>query len=440
MVAIYEWSLSRYNLIFSTNLIKNDMINGLLLERFSVVWLCITLVSKITILLNHLLFLDYMPYKYYLNEPFLDGSEEKYALDVIQQGWLSAGGEYTAKFEAAFASLIGVKHALAVQSGTAALHTAMLAMGVLPGDKVVVPNYTCGACVSSVLQTGAEPIIIDCEPKTFGMNIKVLEEVLSTQKVKVVMVVHVYGFPVRDFDKIAALCTKYGALLLEDASEAHGSTYNGQMIGTFGDMATFSVRSEKMIGVGEGGLVLTNNSELHEKANFFASRAAPHRSAKDPWGHKYIYTAVGMNYRLPHLLGAVGYAQIQKFPAILAKKRFIGQKYRELFANVSEVTLQEIAPGSEPCYWLNCILIDKDEDTLHKIGVDLMQQGLEIRPAFWPLSDLKAFSMYAYGSQENAVQLLKSMIVLPSSIKLAENNGQQIEEIVDIVVKTIRKY
>ena len=158
-----------------------------------------------------------MPYKYYLNEPSLDGTEAKYALDVIEQGWLSAGGEYTAKFESAFAAMIGVKHALAVQSGTAALHTAMLAMGVEPGDKVVVPNYTCGACVSSVLQTGAEPIIIDCEPKTFGMDPAVLEKVLSTQKVKVVMVVHVYGFPARDFEKIAALCTKYGALLLSVA-------------------------------------------------------------------------------------------------------------------------------------------------------------------------------------------------------------------------------
>src|SRR3989338_4832389 len=158
--------------------------------------------------------------KYYLNEPWIGEKEIEYVTDVLKQGWLSAGGPYTRKFEEAFAKMIGVKHALAVQSGTAALHTAMLAMGVEPGDKVVVPNYTCGACVSSVLQTGAEPIIIDCEPKTFGMDPAVLEKVLSTQKVKVVMVVHVYGFPARDFEKIAALCTKYSALLLEDASEA----------------------------------------------------------------------------------------------------------------------------------------------------------------------------------------------------------------------------
>src|SRR3989344_3864743 len=139
-----------------------------------------------------------MAFKYYLNEPDIGAKEAEYVTQVLQQGWLSGGGEFTKKFEESFAAFIGVKHALAVQSGTAALHTAMLAMGVKPGDKVVVPNYTCGACVSSVLQTGAEPVVIDIEPKTFGMDPQVLEEVLSTQKIKVVMVVHVYGFPIRD--------------------------------------------------------------------------------------------------------------------------------------------------------------------------------------------------------------------------------------------------
>ncbi len=129
-----------------------------------------------------------MPFKYYLNEPDLSGKEVEYATKVIPQGWLSAGGEFTKKFEDFFAKFIEVKHALAVQSGTAALHTALLAMGIKPGDKVVVPNYTCGACVTSVLQTGAEPVIIDVEPKTFGMDVAILKEILATQKIKAVMV------------------------------------------------------------------------------------------------------------------------------------------------------------------------------------------------------------------------------------------------------------
>jgi len=378
--------------------------------------------------------------KYYLNEPWIGEKEIEYVTDVLKQGWLSAGGPYTRKFEEAFAKIIGVKHALAVQSGTAALHTALLAMGVKAGDTVVIPNYTCGACAVGVLQSGATPLIIDVDSDNFGMDPVALEQVLLRGHVKAVMVVHVYGFPVKNFDKIIALCKKYKVLLLEDASEAHGATYNGQTIGSFGDVATFSVRSEKMLGVGEGGLVVTNNSEFYERAKFFASRAAPHRSAEDPWWHKYIYTDVGMNYLLPHTLGAIGYAQTEKFVEILQRKRFVGEKYRALFANVAGVWLQEMAAGSEPCYWLNAIRIDREEKVVREIGLELIKEGLEIRPAFWPLADLNAFRTYGYGSQENGLAIFKNLIVLPSSIRLAENDGKAIEEIVEIVKKTLARF
>ncbi|MBI2668871.1 aminotransferase class I/II-fold pyridoxal phosphate-dependent enzyme [Candidatus Woesearchaeota archaeon] len=376
-----------------------------------------------------------MAYKYCLNEPTLDGNEIKYVTDVLQKGWLSAGGEYTKRFEQAFASLIGVKHGLAVQSGTAALHTAMLAMGIKPGDKVVVPNYTCGACVTSVLQAGAEPVVIDVEPNTFGMDVRILEEVLKSQTIKAVMVVHVYGFPVRDFDKIVELCKQYHALLLEDASEAHGATYQGRNIGTFGDMAVFSVRSEKMIGVGEGGLVLTDHTEFYDRARFFASRAAPHRSEKDPWWHKYIYTDVGMNYLLPHLLGAVGLAQVEKFPEILKRKRTVGYLYKELFSSVPGIRLQEIAPSSEPCFWLNCILLERSEEEVRRMGTELMMRGIEIRPAFWPLGDLPAFKRYASGSQEQAKELFRRMMVLPSSAKLTAEGVKEIVKEVRLLME-----
>src|SRR3989338_6363796 len=381
-----------------------------------------------------------MNYKYLLNEPWIDHREATYVSEVLKQGWISAGGMYTKKFEEGFAKLIGVEHALAVQSGTAALHTAMLAMGIQPGDKVVIPNYTCGACATSVLQAGATPVIIDVDPYNFGMDATILEEVLSTQKIKAVMLVHVYGFPVRDFDTIIQLCKKYRVLLLEDASEAHGSTYHGRNIGTFGDVAVFSVRSEKMIGIGEGGLVLTNTKAYHDKAYFYASRAAPHRSDKDPWWHKYIYTDVGMNYLLPHTLGAIGVAQVEKFPIILQRKRFVGELYRTLFRGIPGIRLQEPAPDTEPCYWLNSIRIDKDEKTIRAIGVELIQQGIEIRPAFWPLGDLPAFIPYAYGSQKNGQDIFQSLIVLPSSVKLAEDQGQGVREIVEIVKQTIQRH
>jgi perosamine synthetase len=381
-----------------------------------------------------------MAYKYYLNEPLIGEKEIEYVTDVLKQGWLSAGGPYTRKFEEAFAKIIGQKHALAVQSGTAALHTALLAMGVGEGDSVVVPNYTCGSCATAVMQTNATPIIVDVDAQNFGMNVAVLEEVLQKKNVKAVMVVHVYGFPVKNFEKIVELCKKYKVFLLEDSSEAHGSMLHGRAIGSFGDMAVFSVRSEKMIGVGEGGLVLTSNAELYEKAKFYASRAAIHCKPTDPWWHKYLCDAVGMNYLLPHTLGAIGFAQVEKFPEILRRKRLIGEKYRALFAGVAGLHLQEIAEGSNPCYWLNAIILDTDENTVRKIGKELMSQGLEIRPAFWPLADMDVFKEFAYGPQDKAMSIFQRLIVLPSSVKLAENNGQAVEEIVEIVKKTLKKF
>ncbi len=381
-----------------------------------------------------------MPFKYYLNEPLLDGKEVEYVNQVLAQGWLSAGGEFTRKFEQAFADYIGVKHALAVQSGTAALHTALLAFGVKPGDKVVVPAYTCAACITSVLQTGAEPVLIDVEPKTFGLDINILEQVLSKERVKVVMAVHIYGFPLQDFDKIVDLCKKYKVLLLEDACEALGATYKRKKAGSFGDIAVFSIRSEKMIGVGEGGVILTNNKELRDQAYFYASRAAPFRRPEDPWWNKYIYTEVGMNYLLPHIPAAIGVAQLEKFPEILQKKRFIGRKYRELLGSLPGIRFQEIAPETEPCFWLNCILLDQEEKKVRAIGAELIKQSLEVRPAFWPLSDLEAFRRFAYGSQEQSLKLFRSMLVLPSSVKLAENEGKALYEIAEIIKNTFARH
>lgn len=381
-----------------------------------------------------------MPFKYYLNEPLLSDKEIEYTTTVIKQGWLSPGGEFNKKFEESFAKLIGKHYSIAVQSGTAALHTALLALDLKPGDTVVVPAYTCAACITSVLQMGAEPILIDVEPKTFGMDAAILEEVLSTQTIKAVMVVHVYGFPLQNFDKIIELCKKYKVLLLEDASEALGATIYGKNAGSFGDISVFSIRSEKMIGVGEGGVLLTDNKEYRDKAYFYASRAAPFRRPEDPWWHKYIYTGVGMNYLLPHIPAAIGVAQLEKFPEILAKKRFIGKKYRELLGSLPKIRFQDLAPETEPCFWLNCILLDAEEKKVREVGADLIRQGLEVRPAFWPLSDLDAFRQFAYGTQEQSLKLFRSMLVLPSSVKLAENNGKAVYQIVEIIKNTFARH
>lgn len=372
--------------------------------------------------------------KYFLNEPYLGEKEKEYVLDVLDSGWLSSQGKHTKIFEEKFAEMVGMKYALAVQSGTAALHTALLSLNIGERDKVVVPNFTCGACVTSVLQTGATPVILDVEDETFCLDASILEDYIRKEgRPTAVMLVHVYGFPARDMEKVIELCKKEDIFLIEDCSEAHGAEYNGKKLGSFGDISVFSVRSEKMIGVGEGGLILTNNKEIINRAFYWASRAAPYRNKKDPYWYKYLYTGVGMNYLMPHLLGAIGRAQIENFPKIVLKKRSIGEKYQSLFTNEKGIQLQKTISGAKPVYWLNALILkDKSKTEVRKIGENLIDSELEIRPAFWPLGNQPVFERYSWGPQNAGNFLFEKGIVMPSSVSLSENNCRGVEEIFKI--------
>lgn len=378
--------------------------------------------------------------KYFLNEPFLKGKEKEYALDVLESGWLSVKGKHTKIFEEKFAELIGTKYALAVQSGTAALHTALLALGIKKGDKVVIPNYTCAGDITPVIQCGAEPVIIDVEKDTFGMDSEKLKDLIKYEKPKAVILVHVYGFPARDTEKIAELCKENNILLVEDCCEAHNARVGGKTLGTFGDISVFSLRSEKMIGVGEGGMILTNNEQLKENAHYWASRAAPFRRSQDPYWYAYYYTDVGMNYLMPHLLGAVGHAQIENFPEILRRKKEVGKTYQELLSNFKEIEIQKKFEGSDPVFWLNMVLFkNKNEEQVHEIGKKLMEKGVEIRPGFWPLGDLPPFKRFTYGNQEVGHWIFEHGVVLPSSVYLADENCKGVREVVNLLSDVMSK-
>jgi len=376
--------------------------------------------------------------KYRLNEPFLKGKERKYVLDVLESGWLSVKGKHTIAFEREFAKMVGTKYALAVQSGTAALHTALLAMGVGKGDTVVIPNYTCAGCATSVVQCDATPVILDVEPDTFGLDANILEEVLEEISPKVVMPVHVYGFPARDTERIARLCKEQNILLLEDCSEAHGALIGDRCVGTFGDVATFSVRSEKMIGVGEGGLILTDNKDLIDKAYYWASRAAPFRTKNDPYWKAYIYTGIGMNYLMPHLLGAVGHAQIENFDEILSRKRAVGMAYQGLLSDVKGIRLQKLIEHHNPVFWLNMVIFEQlTTDAVRQIGNKLIEKGVEIRPGFWPLGNQQLFQGMSWGKQDAGTYIFEHGIILPSSVYLADNDCEAVNEIVDLVLSML---
>jgi len=379
--------------------------------------------------------------KYPINEPNLSGLEKKYVQDVIDSNWLSGGGKYTLEFEEKFSKYIGVNYSLAVQSGTAALHLALKSVGVEPDDNVILPNYSCGASISAVLQCGANPVVIDVEKETYGLDANILKDAIIKYSPKVVQLVHIYGYIARDTLEIKEMCKKYGVIFLEDACEALGAEMNNNKPGSFGDISIFSIRSEKMIGVGEGGVVSTSNHEYFSEAIKLASRNAPYRSSDFPYWKKYFYNGEGYNYLLPHLLGAIALAQIERFEnEILPKKKYVGKMFRNLFCDNSHFVLQEIVSGSSPCYWLNSIRFTAgNKETVRNLGIYLLSEGIEVRSGFLPLSDMQGFNPVVFGSQDVGHYLYENLLVLPSASRFIESDIQTISEKVNLFLSEVKK-
>ena len=233
--------------------------------------------------------------------PTMVGNEAKYMNDCLEQNWISFNGPYNKKFQKEFAKFCGVKHALAVSNGTAALHLALLALKIGKGDEVIVPDFTMASCGFAVEYTGAKPVFVDAENETWNIDPEKIEAKI-TDKTKAIMVVHIYGHPC-DMDKIMAIAKKHNLRVVEDCAEAHGATYNGKTVGSFGDIAAFSMYANKIITSGEGGAITTNDDEIFERANWLHSLAFDKE-------RKFIHEEIGYNYRITNLQAAIACAQL----------------------------------------------------------------------------------------------------------------------------------
>lgn len=376
--------------------------------------------------------------KYLLNTPSITKKEKSYVKDVLDSSWLSINGKHTKIFEKKFRKYIGCKFSTAVQSGTAALHVALESLKLKRGSKVIVPNYTCVSNLSATTQSNLTPLLVDIELDTLGLNFNEVKKAIKIHKPKALQLVHVYGFPARDTGKILNLCKKKGIIVIEDCSESLGATINKKKVGGFGDISIFSIRSEKMIGVGEGGMILTNNKKFYKNVLFYASRSAPFRAKKDPYWKKYYSIGVGYNYLMPHLLGAVGRAQIERFEKeILKKKIYVGKEYRKIFTSGKFEFTQKILKGFKPVYWLNSIKFKNiNQKKVNKIGIELINKGIEVRSGFWPLSGLPKFKSIKFGNMKNSKEIFSKTLVLPSNISL---KVRDIKKIINILNNLINK-
>jgi perosamine synthetase len=353
-------------------------------------------------------------FKYPIYRPNLTGNEKKYVDDCLDSTWISSKGKYISMFEQNFAKYIGVKHATAVCNGTVALHLALLTLGIGPDDEVIVPTLTYIASVNSIAYTGATPVFVDSLAATWQMDPDDVERKI-TPKTKAIMAVHLYGHPC-DLARLQEIAKKHNIFLIEDCAEAIGSKYDNQHVGTFGDISTFSFFGNKTITTGEGGMVVTNDETLYNRAFHFKGQGL----AKD---REYWHDVIGYNYRMTNICAAIGSAQLERADEFIAKKKAIANAYKTYLKD-TPVTVQPEAPNTFNSYWMVSILVEQPEqrDPLRK---HLAENGIETRPLFYPAHTMP---MYSKNFQKHPVaeNLGWRGINLPSYPDLTEEDVKEI--------------
>ena len=308
-------------------------------------------------------------------EPVLDGNETKYVLDCFQNNWISSNGPYNLRFEESLAGYIGVKHALSCSSGTAALHLALVALGIGPGDEVIIPDFTLIVSANTVIQTGATPVLVEVDARTWCIDPGKIEEKISPHT-RAIMVVHMYGHPC-DMPVIMKIARKHGLKVIEDCAESHGAEIDGKKTGSFGDLSCFSFYGNKIITSGEGGMVLCDDDEI-------AARVALLRNQgfQSP---RFVHNVMGFNYRLTNVQAAIGLAQMEKVEEKVARKRWISQNYSELLAGNIHLILPYEAAGAKNVYWMYGIVLNGSTMGKEKVMESLLKRGVETRAFFCPM-------------------------------------------------------
>ena len=316
--------------------------------------------------------------KVFVNTPVLNGNEKKYLLDCIETGWISSSGPYIEKFEAEIAKFVGVKYAISVCNGTAALEAAVLGLNLPVGAEVIMPDFTIISCAQAITKAGLKPVYVDCKLDTWNMDEDKIEAKI-TPNTKAIMVVHIYGIPC-NMAPIMKLASKYNLKIIEDAAEAHGLTCDGRECASFGDVSIFSFFPNKHITTGEGGMVMTNDPVI-------ADRVKKVRNLFFDAERKYIHEEVGSNFRMTNMQAAVGLAQVERIEETIVKKRAIGAYYQKALACLSDKVMLPIKSTSyaENIYWVFGLVLKDKNANVDEVMAKLKELGVETRHFFYPM-------------------------------------------------------
>jgi perosamine synthetase len=371
-----------------------------------------------------------------LSAPNISGNEWKYVKECLDTAWVSSVGAYVDRFEEMMAAYTGCKYAVATSSGTTALHISLLLAGVTRNDYVLVPNITFVASLNSIAYTGASPILIDIDKHTWQMDLDLLDNYLKSNTtiegdtcihlkdkriIRAIMPVHVLGNMV-DMDRLKKLAQTFKLVIVEDATEALGSYYNGKHSGSFGSLGCFSFNGNKLITTGGGGMIVTDSEEFAQKAKHLTTQAK-----SDPF--EYRHDEIGYNYRLVNILAAIGVAQMEQLPDFILRKKEIDSTYRSRLGGIGDISFQQVTPEVNPNCWLFTCKSGKQKVLLQTLN----ENKLQSRPFWVPMNQLPMFVKDIYISENDfSNTIYRECLSIPCSTNIDDG---EVEAVIDVIKK-----
>ena len=356
--------------------------------------------------------------------PSITELEIEYATDAAAHGWYDRAGEYPRRFESAFAEFVGVQHAVSLPSCTSGLHLALAALGIGPGDEVIVPDLTWIASAAPIQYVGAKPVFADVDELTWCLCADSVRACL-TENTKAILAVDLYG-GMPDYDKLKAIADEYGLKLIEDAAEAIGSEFNGVKAGALGDVAAFSFHGSKTFSTGEGGMLVTDDDALYARVMQLRDHG------REPDDVHFMNTEVAFKYKMPPVAAAIGLGQVERAAGLVARKREIFEWYQEDLSGIDGLTLNHQPDNVKNTYWMVTALINRMHGFFkEKLMAELDEEGIDSRPMFHPLSSLSAYegqteAVLARRRNEVSYRLSPYGINLPSALCLERSQVQRV--------------
>ena len=358
----------------------------------------------------------------YLSSPHMSGREMAYINEAFDTNWIAPLGPNVNNFETDLVRYTRCGHVAALSSGTAAIHLAIILLGVGPGDEVIVPSFTFSATVNPVVYQHAIPVFVDSEKETWNMDPELLEKAIKDKRrraknksIKAIIVVHLYGMPA-NMDDIMAVAEKYGIPVIEDAAEALGSKYNGKSLGSFGDFGVFSFNGNKIITTSGGGALASDNEAMIDKARFLATQArdkAPH----------YQHSHIGYNYRMSNVLAGIGRGQMEVLDERIQQRRANYDFYLKSFSSYQGIEfLKEPSDAYFSNRWLTTVIIDANKTGINRerLQVELEKENIETRPLWKPMHLQPVFSSYPAYLNGVSESLFNTGLCLPSGSNMTE--------------------